>query len=47
MFLQVDAAAWVDAFNRWALLRALALAGLLGFIDGSIKCTSVGGNSSA
>jgi len=48
VFLQVDAAAWVDVFNVWALLHAPAFAGLLWSIDGkSIKCTSVGGNSSA
>ncbi|NJL58023.1 ISAs1 family transposase, partial [bacterium] len=48
VFLQVDAQAWVDAFNVWALLHAPTFAGLLWSIDGkSIKCTSVGGNSSA
>jgi predicted transposase YbfD/YdcC len=48
VFLVVDAQVWVDAFNVWALLHAPALAGLLWSIDGkSIKCTSVGGNSSA
>lgn len=48
VFLQVDAQAWVDAFNVWALLYAPQLAGLLWSIDGkSIKCTSVGGNSRA
>lgn len=48
MFLLVDAQAWVDAFNEWALLHAPAVAGLLWSSDGkSIKCTSVGGNSSA
>ncbi len=46
VFLQVDAQAWVDAFNVWALLHAPALAGLLWSIDGkSIKCTAVGGNT--
>jgi predicted transposase YbfD/YdcC len=45
-FLQVDAQAWVDTFNIWALLHAPALAGLLWSIDGkSIKCTAVGGNT--
>ncbi len=47
-FLQVDAQAWVDALNVWALLHAPALAGLLWSIDGkSIKCTAVGGNTHA
>jgi predicted transposase YbfD/YdcC len=46
MFQQVDSQAWVDAFNVWAVLHAPELAGLLWSIDGkSIKCTSVGGNS--
>jgi len=45
-FLQVDAQAWVEAFNVWALLHAPALAGVLWSIDGkSIKCTAVGGNT--
>lgn len=47
MFQLVDSQVWVDAFNVWAILHAPALAGLLWSIDGkSIKCTSVGGNSS-
>jgi hypothetical protein len=46
VFLAVDAPAWVDAFNIWALLHAPTLAGQLWSIDGkSIKCTAVGGNS--
>lgn len=46
-FQQLDAQAWVDAFNVWAILHASKLAGLLWSVDGkSIKCTSVGGNSS-
>lgn len=47
MFQWVDSQVWVDTFNVWAILHAPALAGLLWSIDGkSIKCTSVGGNSS-
>jgi hypothetical protein len=39
MFQQVDAQAWVDAFNVWAILHAPELAGRLWSIDGkSIKC---------
>ena len=46
IFQLVDAQAWVDAFNGWVILHAPELAGLLWSIDGkSIKCTSVGGNS--
>jgi len=48
VFLLVDAQTWVNAFNVWALLHAPAFAGQLWSVDGkSIKCTSVGGNSSA
>lgn len=46
VFQLVDAQAWVDAFNVWALLHAPEFAGLLWSIDGkSIKCTATGGNS--
>lgn len=47
IFQIVDAQAWVDAFNVWAICHAPELAGKLWSIDGkSIKCTSVGGNTS-
>lgn len=47
VFQQVDAQAWVDAFNRWAILHAPERVDGLWSIDGkSIKCTSTGGNSS-
>lgn len=47
IFQLVDAQAWVDAFNVWAILHAPEMVGCLWSIDGkSIRCTSVGGNSS-
>ena len=47
VFQLVDAQAWVNAFNVWAIGHAPELAGQLWSIDGkSIKCTSVGGNTS-
>lgn len=47
VFQLVDAQAWVNAFNVWAICHAPELAGQLWSIDGkSIKCTSVGGNTS-
>lgn len=47
VFQTVDAQVWVEVFNGWVLLHAPQLAGLLWSIDGkSIKCTSVGGNTS-
>lgn len=46
VFQLVDAQAWVNAFNVWAICHAPDLAGQLWSIDGkSIKCTSVGGNT--
>jgi predicted transposase YbfD/YdcC len=48
IFQQVDAQAWVNAFNVWAIRHAPEFAGKLWSIDGkSIKCTCVGGNTSA
>lgn len=48
VFQLVDAQAWVNAFNVWAILHAPELAGLVWSIDGkSIKCTATGGNSAA
>jgi len=48
VFQLVEAQAWVDAFNGWAILHAPELAGRLWSVDGkSIKCTAVGGHSSA
>lgn len=48
MFQQVDAQAWVDSFNVWVITHAPKLAGQLLSIDGkSIRCTAVGGNTSA
>ena len=47
VFQSVDAQVWVEVFNGWAVLHAPPLKGLLWSIDGkSIKCTSVGGNTS-
>jgi predicted transposase YbfD/YdcC len=48
IFIELDAQVWVDVFNVWAILHAPDLAGCLLAADGkSIKCTSVGGHSSA
>jgi predicted transposase YbfD/YdcC len=46
-FQLVDAQHWVNGFNAWAILHPPASPGRLQSIDGkSIKCTSVGGNTS-
>jgi predicted transposase YbfD/YdcC len=46
VFQVVDAQAWVNVFNVWAINHAPEVAGKLWSIDGkSIKCTSVGGQS--
>ncbi|MGV0029395.1 ISAs1 family transposase [Phormidesmis priestleyi] len=45
IFQRVDAQAWVNAFNVWAMGHAPEFAGKLGSIDGKrIRCTCVGGN---
>ena len=47
IFQQVNAQDWVNAFNVWAICHAPEFAGKLWSIDGkSIRCTSVGGNTS-
>ena len=47
IFQLVNAQDWVDAFNVWAIAHAPEFAGKLWSIDGkSIRCTSVGGNTS-
>lgn len=48
LFLLVDAQAWVDAFNVWAISHAPEWTELNWAIDGkSIRCTSSGGQTSA
>jgi predicted transposase YbfD/YdcC len=47
IFQLVNAQDWVNAFNVWAICHAPEFAGKLWSIDGkSIRCTSVGGNTS-
>jgi len=47
IFQLVKAQDWVNAFNVWAICHAPEFAGKLWSIDGkSIRCTSVGGNTS-
>jgi predicted transposase YbfD/YdcC len=47
VFQLVDAQAWVNVFNVWAIGHAPEWVGQLWSIDGkSIRCTSVGGNTS-
>ena len=47
IFQLVNAQDWVNAFNVWAIAHAPEFAGKLWSIDGkSIRCTSVGGNTS-